>query len=187
MICRNHIEISEGVRRCSRCGSPFCRNCLVQMQNGLFCATCKTEQVLDVRSGVSSSEAEYASMGRRLGGYLIDYIPVLVIIVVFVVYSAARGQSVGAFHPISIILGLLFISYEALMLGTRGQTLGKMAVGVRVVNADGTPISMGQGWGRAFARSILGWLFIVDYIPAFFTAEKTTIHDMLAKTRVING
>jgi len=28
-------------------------------------------------------------------------------------------------------------------------------------------------------------LVIVDYIPAFFTQEKTTLHDMIAKTRVV--
>jgi uncharacterized RDD family membrane protein YckC len=185
MICRNHIDVSEGVRRCSRCGSPFCRNCLVPMQGGLYCGSCKTEQVLDLRSGVTYDQAELAGMGRRLGAYLLDYLPLLVIVFIVTFSYAARGRSLGMFNPISTGLGLLFICYEALMLGTRGQTLGKMAVGVKVVNVDGSPISMGQGWGRAFARSILGWLFIVDYLPAFFTAEKTTIHDMLAKTRVV--
>jgi len=35
-------------------------------------------------------------------------------------------------------------------------------------------------------RAILGFLYIVDYIPAFFTKEKTTLHDLVAKTRVVN-
>jgi uncharacterized RDD family membrane protein YckC len=159
------------------------------MQGGLYCANCKAEQVLDLRSGVTHSqgELEYASRRRRFAALLVDYLPIMVFGFFLGMYYATRGRSVGMFSPVNTGMGLLFICYEALMLGTRGQTLGKMALGVRVVNTDGSPISMAQGWGRAFARAILGWLLIVDYIPVLFTAEKTTLHDMLAKTRVVNA
>ena len=66
-----------------------------------------------------------------------------------------------------------------------GQTLGKLAVKVQVVRPDGRPISTGQAWGRAVMRLVLGCLWIVDYLPAFFTEQKTTLHDMVAGTRVI--
>jgi uncharacterized RDD family membrane protein YckC len=36
-------------------------------------------------------------------------------------------------------------------------------------------------------RTILGCLWIVDYIPAFFTNERTTLHDMVAGTRVVEA
>ena len=74
------------------------------------------------------------------------------------------------------------------MLQTKnGQTLGKMALKVRVVRPDGSPISPGQAWGRVAMRTILGCLWIVDYIPAFFTPERTTLHDMVAGTRVVDA
>jgi uncharacterized RDD family membrane protein YckC len=68
-----------------------------------------------------------------------------------------------------------------------GQTLGKMALKVRVVRPDGSPMSTGQVWGRVVMRTVLGCLWIVDYIPAFFTQEKTTLHDMIAGTRVVDA
>ena len=34
-------------------------------------------------------------------------------------------------------------------------------------------------------RLVLGCMAIVDYIPYFFTDEKTTLHDMVAGTRVV--
>jgi len=80
----------------------------------------------------------------------------------------------------------LTVSYQALMLAARGQTLGKIALRVKVVNADGTDITASQAWGREVSRALLGLLCIVDYIPLFFTNEKTAIHDMAAKTRVVN-
>src|SRR5437763_17155409 len=72
MICRNHVDVSEGVRRCSRCGATFCRNCLVDIQGRPYCATCKTEQLLDVQSGVDRTALDIAGIGRRLVGYIID-------------------------------------------------------------------------------------------------------------------
>ena len=68
-----------------------------------------------------------------------------------------------------------------------GQTVGKMALRLRVVRPDGSRISNGQAWGRAVMRLVLGCLFIVDYIPYFFTDEKTTLHDMVAGTRVVES
>ena|ERR1041385_1066997 len=194
MICRNHVDVSEGVRRCSRCGSTFCRNCLVDIQGKPYCATCKTEQLLDVQSGVDRTVLEYAGIGRRFAAQFIDGlitgIPTLIIIVFFVFATMAGGKSRPANLPPFVNLWFLIpaiiaLAYEALLLARNGQTLGKMALKVRVVRPDGTPISGGQAWGRALSRALLGFLYIVDYIPAFFTKEKTTLHDMIARTRVV--
>jgi uncharacterized RDD family membrane protein YckC len=83
-----------------------------------------------------------------------------------------------------ILLGLPLV-YEALMLKRNGQTLGKLAVGVRVVTPEGQPISRGQAWARAAIKVILGSCLGIDYLPAFFTRERTCFHDMIARTRVI--
>ena len=39
-----------------------------------------------------------------------------------------------------------------------GQTVGKMALRLRVVRPDGSPITTGQAWGRAVMRLVLGCL-----------------------------
>jgi uncharacterized RDD family membrane protein YckC len=78
--------------------------------------------------------------------------------------------------------------YEALMLQHKnGQTVGKMAMKVRVVRPDGSPISTGQAWGRSGLRVVFKCLWPIDYLPAFFTNEKTTLHDLAASTRVIEA
>jgi uncharacterized RDD family membrane protein YckC len=79
--------------------------------------------------------------------------------------------------------------YEGMMLQARGQTLGKMALGIKVVTPDGEDISPGQAWGRALVRVIfnaLQYISLVNYLPAFFSQEKKTVHDSVAKTRVVN-
>ena len=92
----------------------------------------------------------------------------------------------GAWNFWFLVPSVIAVTYQALMLAARGQTLGKMALKVKVVSQDGSPISRGQAWGREITRAILGFLYIIDYIPALFTEQKTTLHDLAAKTRVVN-
>jgi uncharacterized RDD family membrane protein YckC len=192
MLCRNHIDVADGVRRCARCGTPFCPDCLVELSGRPYCATCKSEQLLDVRSGVDRSQMQYSSRLRRFGAIFLDslliVVPMYAIVGVFVFMPATRGQQPSPLmNLIGIPFALFSLVYEGLMLQHKnGQTLGKMALKVRVVRPDGSPISAGQAWGRVVMRTVLGCLWIVDYIPAFFTDEKTTLHDMIAGTRVID-
>jgi uncharacterized RDD family membrane protein YckC len=62
-----------------------------------------------------------------------------------------------------------------------------MSMKIKVVRVDGTAISTGQAWGRAFMRQILAsCLSIFNYLPAFFTKDRTCLHDLVASTRVVN-
>ena len=64
MYCRNHVDVSEGVRPCARCQTAFCGDCLVTINGRDYCAVCKTEQVMDVRSGTVAGVLPLASIGR---------------------------------------------------------------------------------------------------------------------------
>ena len=198
MICRNHVDVSEGVRRCSRCGGSYCPDCLVTIGDRPFCATCKTEQLLDVRSGVDRMQMTYGGFWARLGAQIIDGliygIPAYVIFMAVFFYVATKMQQSPNTAPSALII-LAYVPmyafpvlYEGLMLSSKkGQTVGKMALRLRVVRPDGSRISGGQAWGRAVMRLVLSCLFIIDYIPFFFTDEKTTLHDMVAGTRVVEN
>jgi uncharacterized RDD family membrane protein YckC len=192
LICRNHVDVVEGIRRCARCSTPFCRNCLVEIDGRPYCATCKDEQLLDVRSGVATGGVlAYGSIWSRFGAVFLDglliNIPMYILIIggAFLL-SKAPQQFAPFFNLIGLPVSIVQVLYEGFMLSNRnGQTLGKVAMRVRVVRADGSPITAGQAWGRVLMKLVLGCLCIVDYIPAFFTPEKTTLHDMVAGTRVV--
>lgn len=193
MLCRNHVEVAEGVRRCARCQVPFCSDCLVEIQGRPYCATCKSEQLMDVRSGVDRTMLAYASPWKRFGALFLDGLLInLPLYLLFIFLSFALSGTRGEPHPMIAFAGLPLVFaqfiYEGLMLSMKdGQTLGKLALKVRVVRADGSPITTGQAWGRAAMKLVFSsCLSIIDYIPAFFTDEKTTLHDMVAGTRVID-
>lgn len=195
MLCRNHVDVADGVRRCARCGTPFCNDCLVEIDGRPYCATCKSEQLLDVRSGVNRSSLELASIWKRFAATFLDgilmAIPIYALMFgVLFGTGAMKNGNPDAPTPLLLLIYipafLLPLLYEGLMLSMKdGQTLGKMALKVKVVRPDGSSISTGQAWGRTAMRLVLNCLWIVDYIPVFFTEEKTTLHDMVAGTRVV--
>jgi uncharacterized RDD family membrane protein YckC len=198
MPCLNHPGVSERLVRCTRCGRQFCHDCVVQLRGFYYCGSCKGEHVRDVQSGTGPGVLDLASVGRRWLGVIVDQL-LLGAVTFAVVMGAAvalgalgqageTAQTVGGFVFLAVYLLSVFglpIAYDGWMIQTRGQTLGKMAVGVKVVNPDGTDVSPGQAWGRAATKLVLGSCAGISYITALFTKDKTTIHDMVAKTRVV--
>src|SRR6185503_19417285 len=101
--------------------------------------TCKTEQLLDVRSGVDRTTLNLAGIGKRFGAIFIDglIINLPMYFVMFGVIFSTINNSAGGQPPLWVnFIGLPFMFvnffYEALMLQyKKGQTLGKMALKVR--------------------------------------------------------
>jgi len=191
--CPNHPDVIEGLRYCSRCGRAYCTDCLVTIRGNTYCAPCKAEQLLDLTSGVDQSALELAGIGRRFAALLIDSLvlglPTGIVFVLLAVVAVSNKSDFNPilFQPVVLLVVVVYVVYEALMLAARGQTLGKMAMKIKVVRADGTPLSRGQAWGRAFMRQILAsCLSLFNYLPAFFTKDRTCLHDLVANTRVVN-
>ncbi len=185
MICRNHVDVSEGVRRCGRCGATFCSDCLVEISGRPYCATCKTEQLLDVRSGVQGGVLDIAPISRRIWAYLLDtlilYIISAVIGAVVGLIGARTGRSPALGCGSAILSLLVTVAYDAILVAARGQTIGKMALKIKVVSETGDNVTTGQAWGRA-----LGKIIPFALLVALFNNERKGIHDMLAHTRVVN-
>jgi len=193
--CTNHPETIEGLRHCSRCGRPFCGNCLIELRGLTLCAGCKNEQLLDLRSGaVAGVPFNLASVGRRWAALIIDrflfvFIGVTLVIAVAVV-TPAKPEDPRIFGMAAAVLCTYaaYVVYDALMVRRSGQTIGKRLLNIRVVRADGNPVRSGQAWGRALTRGVaVHVLALVNYLPSLFTREKTCVHDLLAGTRVVNA
>lgn len=106
---------------------------------------------MTVSDQLSSTGMAYASVGRRIGAYLMDgVVGLLLLVVVGGVPVLVTGEptAITAGYAGAVVLGLV----QWYLLGTRGYTIGKLILGIRVVDADtGTPIGM----GRAFLRYLV--------------------------------
>ncbi|MBU7598723.1 RDD family protein [Streptomyces sp. P38-E01] len=137
-----------------------------------------------------------ASRGKRLGARIIDAllvgIPVFLITGIFVGFTVDTDGG-GAFGQ-SVVYALVYLLYEGFMLTTRGQTIGKKAMGIRVAMLDNGALPAGPpGWLRAAVYSLpslvpcLGTLFwLVNVL--FCTWDKPyqqCLHDKVGKTVVV--
>lgn len=203
MPCKNHPFVEDRLTRCSRCAEAFCPDCIVEIGGLPYCLSCKTESMRDLRSGVPFRELDMATIGRRFMAMFIDglIVTIPIIVLAFLVLlplgflkpqpgMEGLPPALAVFGNLLVSLGAaaIYILYEGLMLAAGGQTVGKRAMRVKVVTAEGGEITKGQAWGRAASRQVLGivpCLGLIDYLVAF-GQERTAIHDMMAKTRVVN-
>ena len=66
-------------------------------------------------------------------------------------------------------------------------TVGKMAIGIIVTDMDGQRITFARATGRHFAKIISGIILGIGYIMAGFTVRKQGLHDIIAKTLVLQN
>jgi uncharacterized RDD family membrane protein YckC len=152
-----------------------------------------------------------ASWGRRVGAFLIDGVIVGIGAIILLVALTAPF-SVGFFASDNAGIVALFVGFilatlcvtvvaffyaPALMARTNGQTLGRMAVGTRVVRADGQPITFGFAMLREVAVKALlfgiagtitgGLANLVDYLWPLWDEENRALHDFVVNTRTVEA
>ena len=139
----------------------------------------------------------YKGFWIRFVAALIDSI-VLTIIILFlfgfslVIFGAALGEGAGTGMAflVFILASLATILYKPLMEASDYQgTLGKYALGLKVVDGRGQKISMTS----SFVRTILwiigsqAFLLCLGVIMVGFTEYKQGLHDIFAKTYVVTN
>ena len=102
------------------------------------------------------------------------------------------ATALAALPALMGVIGISFIlriamsaAYEVYFVSTRGATPGKMALGLKIIRADGGPVPTGLATGRFFALFLSQIIFFIGFIMAGFDPEKRALHDRLCETRVI--
>ena len=134
---------------------------------------------------------ELASWGSRVGAYLIDVMLIVIgLFVIGVVFGFFSRGSSSVADAITVLAYLVFALYAPLMLAFNGgQTVGKKALGIAVINEDGRPIGLGRAlWREIFSRWLLAITVIggiLDPLWPLWDDQNRALHDFMAKTRVI--
>jgi len=176
--------------RCVECGGTFAASEMIQYEGSSVCANCKPIFFQKVKEGITpTGQFVFAGFWIRFVAKFIDGI--LQQVVVFVanlvlgaVISAAEAPT--AFFVVSLTLSMLLSgAYSIFFTGKYGATLGKMALGLKVVRAGGGAVGYGLAAGRFFAELLSSFTLLIGYIIAAFDDEKRTLHDRICNTRVI--
>ncbi len=128
-------------------------------------------------------------MGATLLDSLIIAVPIVVVAVTVDPTLALLG---------GVLASLTY--YPLLMMregGANGQTIGKQAAGIRVVQVSGEPFTYGPAALREFAIKyllfgVVGGFFLaiptlLDYLWPLWDDKNRALHDMLASTRVVQA
>lgn len=131
-----------------------------------------------------------ATAAARLASASID-IALLAAIDVAVVYLTAQMAGVpvaeAATLPLPPLVAFVFglnVAYLAVFTASGGQTLGKMALGLRVESTEGA-LTFGGAVVRVAATIVGGLVLGAGFVPALWRADRRAVHDHLAHTRVI--
>lgn len=102
---------------------------------------------------------------------------------------AAAGQQASAGNIAFLVQLFGFVLsfvYYVVFTGYGGQTPGKMALRIKVIRRDGSPLSYGRAAFREVpAKFISGIIFGIGYLMVAFDEQKQGLHDRMADTYVI--
>ncbi len=138
-----------------------------------------------------------ATAGARLGSAAIDatFLGAVAALTVWVILRWCdvpfERASFGPLWPIGVFLLLIGVGYLFMFTAAGGQTIGKMLVGIRVVEespAGGAPAMVSVT--RAISRALLTVPSVLalgaGFVPAL-VGENRALHDRLAHTRVVRA
>jgi uncharacterized RDD family membrane protein YckC len=136
--------------------------------------------------------AELAGFWRRFAAYLLDGILLAVVggivggIIGAIVHSST-GIGIGG-GLVGLVIGVAYFGY---FWSTSGQSVGYMALGIKLVRSDGAPVSFGIAALRYLAIYLS---FLVCMIPALVSAfmvgmgkQKQALHDLVVGTLVVRA
>jgi len=151
--------------------------------------------------------ARLAGRWPRLGAVLIDGLLLFVALIPAMISgygtiraAAASGQTVsslwwlnaGALSIVSVLAWLAVEVFQAYLICTTGQTIGKRLLALKIVRIDGGDVKFLDGvllrrWLLMAASWIprVGMVFWLVDVLFIFRGDRRCLHDLLAKTRVI--
>ena len=169
---------------------------------------------------IYGAEVPVVTGGRQYGGFwlrllarlidalvlMIPSVTVMILVVGTSFFTSIMGGDFSVLTggtPMFIVAGLInacmYAAYEAFLTSTYGGTLGKMALGLRVILPDGGMLNLQQALIRHLIYAgggIIGALvpmagflnvlwILVDNVSAAFDPQKRALHDRIANTFVV--
>jgi uncharacterized RDD family membrane protein YckC len=127
----------------------------------------------------------YAGMWKRFAAYFLDAIVQIILIggIAFIFDSQGIERYLIAGCFLFAISWIYFAGMESSKLQA---TLGKLILGMRVVDLEGKRISFFRATWRYFAKLLSRILLGFGYLMIAFTQKKQGLHDKLAATVVVN-
>jgi uncharacterized RDD family membrane protein YckC len=119
-----------------------------------------------------------ASFWRRFGAILIDGIMLGIVSgILQAIFGRNGGNGLGT---------LVTLAYYTYFEGSSGQTVGKKALGIRVIDfGGGGSIGFGRAFIRAIGKFVSAIALFIGFLWMLWDKEKQTWHDKFANSVVV--
>ncbi len=146
---------------------------------------------------------EYAGFWVRLGAIVTDMVVLLLTYAIFLklatlIVSFSMVNVFGSLcWDVGLIKGLFlnplfllaaFVIKIAYFVGFwtwRGQTPGKMLLGIKVIRTDSSPVTLGHAFLRYLGYIVSALTLYIGFIWVAFDEHKQGLHDKIADTYVV--
>lgn len=196
--------VDDGTEVCAVSGKRLPRRDMINYEGKWISAEHRDAYFQRIREGVAQPGEGVVPGPFGYGGFwrrfLAKFVDGLILGVVLMPLSltlglgiagsgAAQSGNVGAVVMMQILLQVvsiaLGIAFEVFFTRKFDATPGKMALGLKLLRANGEKLSVGRIIGRYFAHWLNAFTLAIGYIMAGFDEEKRALHDRICDTRVI--
>jgi len=95
------------------------------------------------------------------------------------------GGATLVVRMLASVFTLVFAAlYTTALHSLGGQTVGKMLVGIRVLDADGASLPLGAALLRYFAYFVSAAPLLMGFVMAGLRRDRRALHDLIAGSRV---
>lgn len=176
-------------RACTRCGGAFPPEALMPFREDLFCANCKRDYFQHLAQGTQAIRdgTRHVFIKRAMAKAVDLNLTVLLFFAVFL-STDPLAEQIGGIWINAAAPGVALVFHIALGTLTTcrfGGTPGKLLFRLRVADREGRP----AGYVRALLRTVAEFLSMaclgLGYFLSDREAERRTLHDRIARTRVL--
>lgn len=145
------------------------------------------------------TEQQLAGRGMRLVAFIIDtlilavlLIPVMLVGGIFAMVMSGEEPGFGTTLMIGVASFVLFVIVQGYPLSATGQTWGKKALGMKIVDLAGNKPEFGKLLALRYLTTqvigmipFIGFIYWLVNVLFIFGDDRRCIHDKIAGTRVV--
>jgi uncharacterized RDD family membrane protein YckC len=144
----------------------------------------------DATLATGESSAVLATAGSRLLARTLDVLLVAAAVLSLLAVAGTYPNDPSAILPGIVWLVFLSAAYEVTLVGTRGQTIGKMVLHIRIAALpDGGVPGFGRAalrWAVPVVMNVVPFAGLLAYVPIMFDPVRQGVHDKMAGTVVVS-
>jgi uncharacterized RDD family membrane protein YckC len=191
-------------RKGSEVATSFCSQCGAQLRSDArFCATCGAAVEALAGAGAPGAggfgapavagmaEPGFAATAPQYAGFWIRFVAIVIDIIILAIVNSfigiIFGQGASGTSGLPALLSLAVgAAYYIVAYSRYGQSVGKLAMGIKVVDVNGGLLSPGGAGVRYIGYWVSSIILLIGYLMVIWDPRKQGLHDKMAGSFVIH-